>query len=237
MTQIAGALLAMLLLLAGCASPGTIKPSTPDETQALWRQHRAKMSGISAWRLKGKIAIQTGTGTGTGPENGSATLVWAYRRDRQKIELYGPFGSGRVRITTQPGSGSGTETGGAVLKDTRGNTIEGANATEVLYRRLGWQVPFEQLQYWVRGIPNRGATGITLDHAGRLQTLRQGNWLVEYQDYAYYSDDANQLHLPRKLTITAAPGSMEIYARNGAYIGDQLSVTVILKRWRDIRFD
>ena len=212
----------MLLLLAGCVSPEAIKPTTPDQARGLWQQHREKMSGISSWHLRGKIAVRTASKNGA--KGGSATLVWTYQHDQQQIELYGPFGSGRVLISAQPGR--------AVLKDTKGKTLEGATAAEVLHQQLGWQVPFEQLRYWVRGLPGPDATDLTLDYAGRLKTLRQGIWRVEYEDY----DAVNQLQLPRKLTITTAPGSMEIYARNGEYIGDQLSVKVLLKRWRDIEF-
>ncbi len=136
----AAAFLAVLLLLAGCVPPQGVKPPLPDsgsgsgsappaqETETLWRQHRAKMAGISRWRIKGRIAVKTGR------KGGNATLLWAYRRDRQNIELYGPFGSGRVRIAAQPGR--------AVLKDTEGRIIEGASPAAALYARRGCGVPF-----------------------------------------------------------------------------------------------
>ncbi len=228
----AAAFLAVLLLLAGCVPPQGVKPPLPDsgsvspaqETETLWRQHRAKMSGISRWRIKGRIAVKTGR------KGGNATLLWAYRRDRQNIELYGPFGSGRVRIAAQPGR--------AVLKDTEGRSIEGASAAEALYERLGWRVPFQELRYWVRGIPDAagGAANLTLDADGRLQTLQQGQWRVAYQEYGAVGLAGADLQLPRKLSITAVPGSMEIYDHDGEYIGDHLSVKVILKQWRDIEF-
>ena len=227
----AGVALALLLLLVGCAPLGEIKPTPPDQThdqrQKLWQQHHAQMSGIFAWRMRAKIAVVVAAKNHA--KSGNATLVWEYQRERQQIELYGPFGSARVQINAQPGK--------AILKDTKGNRIEDTNAAQVLYQRLGWQVPFAQLGYWIRGIPSADATEdtvtITLDHAGRLQHLRQGNWLVEYQGY----DTIKPFQLPRKLTITAAPGSIEIYDRDEQYIGDQLSVKIILKRWQDIQFD
>ena len=229
----------LLLLAGGCAPLGEIKPTHPrptlGDTQELWQQHREQMSGMVAWSIRGKIAVivkaknNAHSSSTRHAKSGNATLVWAYQRERQQIELYGPFGSGRVKIDAQPGK--------AILNDTKGNRIEGANATQVLYQRLGWQVPFAQLGYWIRGIPDADATEapvtITLDQAGRLQHLRQGDWLVEYHDY----NTVEQFQLPRKLTITAAPGSIEIYDRDDRYIGDQLSVKIILKRWRDIQFD
>ena len=225
MTRPAGAVLGLLMLLAGCASlaPETVPPPTDQAVQGLWRQHQAAMTGITGWRLTGKMALKTAS------KSGNATLIWSYRRDEQEIELYGPFGSGRVQITAKPGE--------AVLRDTKGQTITGKNAAQVLHQRLDWPVPFAQLRYWVRGIPGADATPtlttFTVDRAGRLKTLRQGNWLVEYQGYT----TVDQLPLPRQLTVTAAPGSLEIYDRDGAYLGDELQIKIVLKRWRDIQFD
>jgi outer membrane biogenesis lipoprotein LolB len=83
---------------------------------------------------------------------------------------------------------------------------------------------------WSRGLPNEGATEIKIDSSGRLKSLKQGIWFVEYQEYR----EVNNLVLPRKLVITSLPGKMEIYDDDGNYIGDELSVKVILKRWWNI---
>lgn len=213
----------VLLLLAGCVPPAQIAPprqetEAPSLSRSLWQQHRAAMSAISAWQIKGKMAVNTGS------KGGSVTLLWQHRRDHQKIDLYGPFGNGRIRIEARPGW--------AVLRDAGGRIIEGASAAETLYKRLGWRVPFAELHYWVRGIPHEGANEIVLDAAGRLKTLRQGNWLVEYSDY----ETTAGLDLPRRMEITAAPGSLEIHAPNGEYLGDELNVKVVIKRWQDIQF-
>ncbi len=216
-------------LLSGCVSPSNIPPPPAGDAQALWQQHRQKVSGISSWHLRGKIAVYasaTNTASKKQTKGGNATLIWAYQLESQEIQLYGPFGSGRVQITEQPGK--------AILKDTKGNTILGASASEVLYQKLGWRIPFAQLRYWVRGIPaGAGAHDIVLDTRGRLKRMREGDWQVEYHDYAA----VGQLQLPRKITLTAAPGNWAIHARDGTYIGDELRVTVLLKRWRAINFD
>ena len=216
---------AVAVALAGCVAPPDIPPTDAPDAKALWRQHKATMATLSEWRIKAKIAVKTGR------KGGNATMLWAHQPARQEIELYGPFGSGRIRINARPGH--------AVLVDTKGRTSEGASAADALYQRLGWQVPFTQLRDWVRGIPGAGedegerATGLVVDGAGRLRRFQQGDWRVEYQNYA----TVGQWDLPQRLSITAVPGSMEIYDDDGAYIGDQLSVKVVLKRWQDIRFD
>ncbi len=317
---------AAALALGGCATPPvapSLPAADPGATDALWQQRRAVLSRLSAWRLRGKIAVKTGR------RGGSATLLWDYRQSgpgsiqkiTQQIELYGPFGGGRVRISAQPE--------GATLKDTRGGVIQAATAAEALHQKLGWQVPFAELRHWARGLPNPGAVDLVFDGAGRLLSFSQGDWLVRYDDYAAVAaaipadisaisadipaipavfdisdisdisdipgipdisgipadisvdtpavsadisavsalsadisdisavsadisdisagvsasaaadattTTARSLILPRKMTITAAPGRIEVYARDGTYIGDQLSVKIIFKRWRGIEF-
>lgn len=209
---------AALALLAGCAAPPPPAPSTEVDAKSAWRRHQTEMSAISEWHLKGRIAVRAER------KGGNATILWEQRRERQIIQLYGPFGSGRIRIVAQPGH--------AVLSDARGRTTEAASAAEALYQRLGWRIPFAELHHWVRGLPDERATGIVIDGAGRLKRFRQGDWRVEYQNYKA----VGRLDLPQQLSITALPGKLEIYADDGAYIGDQLSLRMVVNRWRDIDF-
>ena len=207
----------LLLLLSAC-SPPLVDRHGHSDPQELWDRQKAVNSTLTSWYLHGKIGVKTGK-KGKG---GSATLKWNYLPDNQKIDLYGPFGGGRVKITA--GSDS------AVLKDNQGRVIEGRSASEVLYQRLGWQVPFNELILWSRGLHNDEAEDIRVDAAGRLKSLNQGMWHVEYQEYR----TVNNLVLPRKLTITLLPDRMEIYDKDGNYLGDELSVKVILQRWRNL---
>ena len=191
-------------------------PAPESDPNQLWQQQQLANTPMTSWELKGKIGVKTGK------KGGSATLKWSYNGDYQSIELYGPFGGGRVHINSTPDL--------TRLEDTRGRVIEGESAQEVLYQRLGWHVPFDELVMWSRGLPNEGATDIKIDSSGRLKSLKQGAWQVEYQEYR----SVDKLVLPRKLTITSLPGKMQVYDDDGKYIGDELSVKVILKRWWDI---
>ena len=208
----------LCLFLTSCASVNTPLPSNESERQQLWNQLQQTNGEMISWGLKGKIGIKAGK------KGGSATLNWSYVSNNQDIELYGPFGGGRVKIKAVEDS--------ATLRDTKGRVIQGDSAEQVLYKRLGWHVPFDELIMWSRGLPNNGATDIEIDDRGRLLSLKQGIWHVEYQEHRV----TNDLTLPRKLTITALPGAMEVYDDDGNYLGDELQVKVILKRWWDIKF-
>ena len=219
-------LLVGLSVLGGCA---TIDAPRRGDRELLWQQHHRKIAAIDAWQLRGKIAVKSAR------KSGGANLIWDHQPPRRRIELYGPFGSGRVRIDARAEN--------ATIQDAKGNTIQAADADAALHQTLGWRAPFAQLHYWARGIPSAedasdGANDkknytYTLDAAGRLATLRQGGWRIEYLSYRA----VGRWQLPRKLVLTAAPGVVEIYSRAGDYLGDQLRVTLIVRAWRDVRVD
>lgn len=206
-----------IVVMSGCATTIPKQAATKLEQIALWQQQKSNNSNISSWNISGKIGVKTGK------KGGSATLKWSYLNDgAQEIELYGPFGGGRIKISVANGS--------AILRDTKGLVIEGETADQVLYQRLGWQVPFTELIMWSRGLPDGDATDIVIDQYGRLKRFNQGVWQVAYQEYRSVDD----LTLPRNFTITSLPGAMALYDKYDKYIGDQLSVKIILKRWSAI---
>ena len=214
----------VVLLLSGCAGVQTqVEQLSEKEKIERWQQYKIQLETISAWSLRGKMGVKTG------PKGGSATLKWQYSETEQRIELYGPFGGGRVIIKV--------DAGGAVLRDTKGNVIYGKTASEVLYQRLGWQVPFDHLSDWARGLAGPDATDVTIDADGRLKQLVQDNWQVEYQDYRQVDSSIPGLRLPSRIAVSAIPGTMEVYSDRGEYLGDQLNVKVILKKWWEIDVD
>lgn len=214
----------VFLALSGCAGMQTPVDQLSDKEKVeRWQQYRSQLETIKAWSLRGKMGVKTG------PKGGSATLKWQFSEAEQRIELYGPFGGGRVIINV--------DTEGAVLRDTKGNVIRGSTASEVLYRRLGWQVPFDHLSDWARGLAGPDATDVTIDPEGRLKRLVQDNWQVEYQGYRQVDSSIPGLRLPSRIAVSAIPGTMEVYSDRGEYLGDQLNVKVILKKWWEIDVD
>ncbi len=183
----------------------------------LWLQHQSTHARISSWALTGKIGVRTGS------RGGSATLNWSYAPAEQDIELYGPFGGGRVLIEASSTS--------ATLRDTRDRVIHGESAGQVLYVRLGWRVPFDEMALWCRGLPGENATDLKFDAAGRLMSFNEGIWHVEYEQY----QSVLQFSLPRKFTITSLPGKIDFFDRDGNYLGDELRIRVVLQSWRDIK--
>lgn len=223
---------ALAFLVAGCAAPRVGPEAGPAAVDAgdaeiaaaareAWRRHRAAVASINGWNLKARIAAQTGR------RGGSATLLWERRGALSTMQLHGPFGGGRIRITVGPGR--------AELVDARGRVTggDGVTAAEALYRRLGWRVPFAQLRRWVRGLPGDGARGVVVDRRGLVKRFVDGDWRVEYAEYAAVGD----IDLPRRLTVAARPGRLANLV-DGARIspGDRLEVRLVVNAWRELDF-
>ena len=200
-----------VLMLAGCVSPPAPIPDDPD---AEWQQRVGELSNIANWEVKGKLAVKTHK------RGGQATMLWRRDEEDHNINLYGPFGGGRVIMTRTPQ--------GATLRDNKKKTYHADTAEELLYRVAGWRVPFKSMRYWVLGLP-RPQEGYeqTVDSWGRLKTLRQSGWEVEFTEYRDFSGR----ELPRKFHMTALPGTVHM-ADDELDESDQVRVRVLIKRWR-----
>ena len=207
----------MALVLSACVSA----PSRPivDDPDEVWQQRVNDLYNIDSWAIKGKLAVKTHQ------RGGQATMLWRRDRDVHNINLYGPLGSGRVILTQ--------DQAGATLRDNKKKTYHAATAEELLQRVAGWQVPFQSMRYWLLGVPRPGEDyEQSVDDWGRLQTLRQSGWEVEYLEYKEFWGR----ELPRKFKMTALPGAVHS-VDDQLDENDQVRVKIIIKSWQKLRID
>lgn len=203
---------ASLLFLSACAStPSTAIPADPARA---WQQRVSALLAIDSWEVKAKLAVKTHK------RGGQANMLWRLDHEDHSINLYGPLGGGRVILTRNAE--------GATLKDNRKRTFHAPTPEELLYRVAGWQVPFASMRYWVLGVPEPGMQyEESLDRWGRLQTLTQAGWEIEFIEYR----DFDGRELPRKFFMTALPGTIQLVDDKFGD-SDEVKVKVIIKRWR-----
>lgn len=172
-------LASLLLLIAGCA---TLPPRVPAPLD--WPQRRDALQRIEDFRLRGRVAVASGT------SGFNATLRWAQRGAAARVDLAAPLGVGAARIDQ-----SGDE---LTVTTSRGARLSGAEASASIEREFGFQPPFASLRYWLLGAadPARPAEE-TLDSEQRLTHLAQDGWSI---DYAEYQASGGQW-LPRRLTL------------------------------------
>jgi len=198
-------------MLTACAVAPTREPVPSPE--ATWGQHRKLLGEFDSWEAAGKLAVNTHQ------RGGSASMIWRRDREDHYVNLYGPLGSGRVVLTR--------DTSGARLQDGK-KVVQGKSAEDVLYRAVGWRVPFAAMQYWILGVPAPKLDYTkTLDAYGRLEKLQQDGWDIQFLEYQMFA----QQELPRKMVLTALPGSMHL-RDEPLEESDRVEVKVIIKNWK-----
>ncbi|BAU47154.1 membrane protein [Sulfurifustis variabilis] len=195
--------------LAGCAS--LPEPAPPGDPEALFAARRAELVALTVWELRGRVALRA-------PGEGwQAGLRWLHRDGAQALDLTGPFGGGYLRLTE--------DDGGARLTDSSRRVYEAADATMLLARTTGWQVPLDGLDHWVRGLPLPDVPARReLDAHGRLKRLVQRGWNIEYLAYAEFAGHElpSRLYISRELPAEPAAGPED----------PRLEVRLAIQSWR-----
>jgi len=204
------------LLVSACAqAPSAPVDSDPLTRNTLWQQRQLLLSDYETWNLSARLAVNAGS------RHETATIFWRRRGLTSRIDLFGAFGVGRVRISEDPQ--------GAVLVKEDKNSVKGQSADEVLYRTLGWHVPFKQMGYWLRGLPEPELpVTIELDKTGKLKKLIQSGWQVTFLEYRIYAG----LELPRKLYLVADPDMLPARIQLEVGEAESFSVKIVISQWQ-----
>lgn len=190
---------ALTLLLAGCAGFAPRETVEGSGDAQSWKAHREQISEIDGWQISGKIGIRAPQ------DSGSGTLFWLQRQDYFDIRLSGPLGRGAARLTGRPD---------AVALEVAGQGHFEAESPEALVQaQLGWQLPVSNLLWWVRGLPAPDSRSrIELDDSGRLVSLHQDGWDVQYLSY----EEKGGYALPSRIKLA----------------GRDLKITLVIKDWQ-----
>lgn len=192
------AALAATLVLAACAPVAVRTPGTTKQLAA--QAARERMVGSEPdWGIEGRFAASDGQ------RGGSGSLSWQQHGQQYQFTLRAPITGKSVQLNGGPD--------GAVLTGVGNQPLSGRNAGEVLNAEFGWNVPVEDLAWWIRGLRAPGRPAILAFGANGLPaTLDQDGWHVEYRDW--YAE-----HYP--------PLPHKVYASRDPY-----TVRVLIETWR-----
>lgn len=121
--------------------------------------------------LAGRLAARYGN------ESFSANLAWRHARNADEMLITTALGQGVARIVRE---------GDAVtLTTAEPREYRAADAEALTEQVLGFRVPLAGLAEWVRGRPSTESPA-TAEYApdGRLLSLQQGGWNIEFVEYA-----------------------------------------------------
>jgi outer membrane lipoprotein LolB len=155
----------MLAGLAACESV-PVKPLGNQE----WQLHQKRVDAHKDWLMQGRVAIRYGD------DGGQGLLHWRQQGKSYDLRFYDALN--RLQLHIEGGSQ------GVLLHARDQETHEAADAETLMQEYLGWSVPVNALQYWVRGLPVAGQTvGTSRFSDNRLEELSQGDWHILYQRY------------------------------------------------------
>jgi outer membrane lipoprotein LolB len=147
--------IAVLSVLAATAC-AELKPAPPEQAVE--------------FELAGRIAMRYRD------EAASGNVAWRHARESDELLITSPVGSSVARVV---------RTGNQVVLTTADQKEHRAGDAEALTEQvLGFRLPLAGLTDWVRARPKDGTpAAVVRGNDGRLASLEQNGWRVEYQDY------------------------------------------------------
>ena len=185
-------LLAVLVLLAGCAS------QTPQEVaDNSWPERAAQLALLQNWQADGKMALRGADGAE------SSNITWQQEHNHTRVKLSGSMGLSATTIYSD----------GSFLEVNRAGEISryDISSPESIIRDIGWDLPLQSLPYWLKGLPSPLAEAgeLTLER-GLLTRLQQSGWLIHYENYAQFG----LYVLPKRLEMERGTTRLRLIIRN-----------------------
>ena len=201
--------LALLTLISMISACSTVGKNTSEQTlDRDWAQYQLEANRVATWDLRGRAVVFV---ENTVHQIG---LSWQTSEIDYSLTLEAPFGQGVFRVES---NFDGDLPFKLSLPNDR--VVYGETAEAVLEEVLGWSIPVSGLHSWIKGLPDQSSDyHYRLDSEGRLRSLRQAGWQINYIDYFEVSDDGSgeQAGLPRRLHLER----------------DQITLKLVVESWQ-----
>jgi outer membrane lipoprotein LolB len=191
-----------MLIVSGCATvpPPSAQPPTSSNIN---QEHLATLANIKSFSLKGRLGVVTN------PRGFSGGIDWQHETTNDNIDVFSPVGGKVANIVKNPN--------GVTLTTQDGRSIKAQNAESLTETTLGWRLPLSGLSDWALGKPTSSKIDAsTWDDQGRLITLKQDGWDIEYQNYA----ENNGYFLPNKIILKSEKANLKLLVENWLTLGN-----------------
>jgi len=155
------------------------------QSQTTNNENKTDLRDFVDWKIHGRISIKT-------PEETSIISIrWQQNNDDIKLRLYGSMGKTYARLVKKNGIATLT---------VENKSYTNTNARYLLWSVLGWDLPIDQMQYWIKGIthPDKIETNILRNEKGNLSSFDYNDWQVVFERYKRFES----YQLPTKLILT-----------------------------------
>lgn len=171
-------------------------PATTTAQDTLYQSRARDIESRQNWELEGRLAVNDGK------DGGSGNFRWIHQPGSTHMDFHGALGRGAWRLDA-------TEQG-ATLEMANGGVTRAATISDLAQEELGWQIPLDALEWWVRGLQAPGkAQRAELDGRGLLTRLSQFGWDIEYGRY----NDSDVVVMPYKMTARRQNQTVKLVVR------------------------
>jgi outer membrane lipoprotein LolB len=180
-------MLVCLVALAGCATPR--REPQPAGVPVAWIQRITQLEHAASWQLDGRAAAALGQ------QGWQASLHWQQKGASSDLHLAGPLGMGatEIKVTSEGLSINGASPSAAAMMQ--------------LQDKLGFDLPLDNLRYWLLGIPDPSIPfDLTRNAQDRALKLSQAGWTIDYDEYMPANGDL----LPKRLVLNRADARVRI---------------------------
>lgn len=202
LTRRTGLMFLAACLLNACAT--TLKTPVTEQSLKSWTQYQLEAGKINNWDLHARAAIFVGD------DVHNIGLNWRHSADEFLMILEAPFGQGVFRLESNRNAGLA-----AKLSLPDGRVVYAETAEAALEKVVGWSIPVSGLESWIRGLPqHKTKFSHELNVDGRLKSLQQNDWRINYLDYFDFKEPSKGL--PRKMYLKR----------------DRLALKIVIEHWQ-----
>ncbi len=180
-------------ILLSCA--GAVRMDAPVISE--WDARKAGLESLSEWEFTGSINVRDAE------EAHSSRIRWRQNNELYRINLWGTFNIGATEVNGKPGEVRIEQEGEEpIITDT---------PEQLLYDRIGYELPVTELNFWIKGIPAPGPSQ-ELRFADNQQLLSfvQAGWRVDYLGYTNFG----QQTLPTRIRVQKPPLRLDLIRLN-----------------------
>ncbi|KMQ75249.1 lipoprotein insertase outer membrane protein LolB [Marinobacter subterrani] len=179
----------MLATLGACTSIQVepLPEGMTDQPPENWTTRSASLGQLDHWTLSGKLAVRQPSDSGTAIIN-----HWIQDGEAYDLALSSSFlGMGSTRLKGVPGF--------IELTLPNGETYRSGDPESLVKAATGWQLPLDNLAWWIRGLPSPGSDyRLLFDEQGSLAIIRQNGWEIRYDRWHEFL--ASYPALPARIT-------------------------------------
>lgn len=175
-----GIALVVLLFLTACATP----PPTPQNVEV--NAHQAKLTEFVNWKIRGRLAFKSES------EKFSTYLNWQQAEQDFSLKLSSTLG-----ITVLEMQSNQEQT----LLEADDKEYKGRNASQLIKRVTGWNIPMTSLPLWIKG-QVEPSDQVVWNENGLVKQLVPlcldcGQWQISFSRYKQQGD----LWLPHQINL------------------------------------